>query len=683
MKYSWILFLFFCLAGFAQIKPIKDKSTLRPAKTDQVRSLQRNNTLSLPDSVTVHTKKTTPADTIADISMYRIRDWKGKEMVIDTSLTLKKYYEVNYLRKDIFGLLPFANDGQTYNTLDFGLTSQNALPQFGFSSRNFAYQKAEDIQYYHVPNPFSEAYFRSAVKQGQNLEAFITLNTSEQLNFFVGYKGLRSLGSYINQLASIGNFKIGSSYDAKNKRYHFQTHIAVQDISNQENGGITDVNLFDANEGIYTNRERLNVFFRDANNLYKGIRTYLNHQYNIISSEKNAIWFKHQFQYEYKNNLFSQGNTNPENFYYSENPIPLPEDRITNYFGTSYASSVYDKVRNQNVYNKIAVSYANDRLGELEFAVDHLNYHYYYNSVVLGEDGTVAVPHQLKDDIVTLSGSYRLNTKTFDADFQARQSVIGNALSELKAQIVFEPYEKMEMKASYEFISKIPDFNHQVFQSNYVRYNWNNDFSNEKYNNLKADIQTPWLNATFNYRLITDKIYFSNDSTALDQKGRLQQLITTPKQHSGVINYLGLKLNKEIKFGKMTLDNTLLYQTVAQEQKILNVPAFTTRNTLYYSDYWFKGALFLQTGITFQYFTKYYANGYNPVISDFYVQNQQKIGGYPVLDFFVNAKIRTARVFLNVEHFNAKLTKSKYYTAPNYPYREMVVRIGIIWDFFN
>ena len=58
----------------------------------------------------------------------------------------------------------------------------------------------------------TDLYFKTVMEQGQMIDAFITLNTSERLNFSIGYRGLRSLGKYVNQLSSNGNFKFMTSY---------------------------------------------------------------------------------------------------------------------------------------------------------------------------------------------------------------------------------------------------------------------------------------------------------------------------------------------------------------------------------------------------------------------------------------------------------------------------------------
>jgi hypothetical protein len=142
-------------------------------------------------------------------------------------------------------------------------------------------------------------------------------------------------------------------------------------------------------------------------------------------------------------------------------------------------------------------------------------------------------------------------------------------------------------------------------------------------------------------------------------------------------------VNREFKWWKLALDNTVLYQKVDQNDAILNVPQIVTRNSLYFTNYYFKKALYLQTGFIFNYFTKFYINDYNPVTAEAFVQNTKKVGDFPMIDFFVNARIRQTRIFLKAEHFNSRMTGSDFYTAPNYPYRDFMIRFGVVWNFFQ
>ena len=100
----------------------------------------------------------------APIDQYRIITLERDTTYVDTSLTIKKEYAFNYLRKDIFGLMPFANEGQPYNTLHYGLTRTTPFPEFGRKAKHFNYLEAQDVRYYSVATPFTELYFKSVME---------------------------------------------------------------------------------------------------------------------------------------------------------------------------------------------------------------------------------------------------------------------------------------------------------------------------------------------------------------------------------------------------------------------------------------------------------------------------------------------------------------------------------------
>ena len=156
-----------------------------------------------------------------------------------------------------------------------------------------------------------------------------------------------------------------------------------------------------------------------------------------------------------------------------------------------------------------------------------------------------------------------------------------------------------------------------------------------------------------------------------------------PTQANKTLHYFKIKANKAFTLGKFTLDNTAMYQKVAKGESFFKVPEFVTRNSLYFADHLFKGdPLYLQTGVTFKYFTAFNASAYNPLLSEFTLQNTHKIGNYPIFDFFVNAQIQRTRLYFKLENFSASFTGRNYYTAPTYPYRDLTVRFGLVWNFF-
>ena len=616
------------------------------------------------------TIKTKQPQKVATIDLYRIITLDRDTTYIDTSLTIQREYSHNYLHRDTFGLLPFANDGQTYNTLNYSTSTNNPLPEFGFKAKHFNFIEANQIRYASVATPISELYFKSTQQRGQSVDSYITINTAPNLNFSLAYRGLRSVGKYINQLTSAGNFRFTVSYNTQNKKYFLNAHFTQQDILNEENGGITTIEDFESENLDYKNRQRLEVYLTDAKSFLKGKRLFIDHSY-MFNRKKGAnnLYLNHQFNYE---NKF---------FEYNQATVSSASNGSEVYrFGDSFKTSgINDQTRYNKMYNKMGLAYENTTIGKFQFFVDDFRSNYYYNQILVFDNRTV--PSALSLNINSVGGQYQYRKGKWNGDFLYTRSITNQSLSNLDAKMQFDLNDENQFIFQYQNINKLPNNNYNLHQSSYVAYNWSNDFKNEKINSLSVSALTSWLTASAQFSILKDHLYF-NDVTLLSQKN-VQTQIVAPTQYSGTINYLSFKLSKEFKFGKFAFDNTVLYQKVGQDEAVLNVPELVTRNTIYFTDYFFKKALFLQTGVSFHYFTSYYANDYNPVIAEFFVQKEKQIGNYPVLDFFVNAKIQRTRIYFKVEHLNSSLTGNSFYSAPNNPYRDMTIRFGLTWNFFD
>ena len=192
MRYFKKLFVLFCL--LSTLSALAQKELNKPP-------------LNRIEKDTSYINKGKGFDKEATIDMY-LQFNTSDSIEVDTTLSLKKDYKFNYLQKDNFGLMPFANIGQTYNTLSFNVATNNSMPLFAARARHFNYLETDDIRYYEVPTPWTRLTYKTAFEQGQMLDAFFTVNLSRQLNFSIAYKGLRSLGNYQNVLTSSGNFSI-------------------------------------------------------------------------------------------------------------------------------------------------------------------------------------------------------------------------------------------------------------------------------------------------------------------------------------------------------------------------------------------------------------------------------------------------------------------------------------------
>ncbi|GAA4234300.1 putative porin [Postechiella marina] len=604
----------------------------------------------------------------AKIEDYLIISYENDTTYVDTTLHIKKEYKFNYLRKDNFGLMPFSNLGQTYNSLTYNFQNTSLMPSFGARARHFNYMEIEDINYYRVPTPFTELLFKTAFEQGQLADSFFTVNTSPRFNFSVAYKGMRSIGRYQHILTSTGNFRFTTNYQTKNKRYNLRGHIVTQDLLNEENGGLQDSQVanFESGAPEFIDRSILEVNFENAENILKGKRFHLEHNYKIVrekdSLSKNKLSIGHIMSFEDKYYQFNQSAA------------------VTDIFGSAFKSTnLVDRATIEHFHNKLQLNYSNNILGDLQFNLGSDNYNYGYNKIVVYNGQTIT--NRLKGNIYSAGGKYQKQYKKFKLNANAGVNISGDFDGNfIKATAAFNLNNDISATASINHSSKAPNYNQLLYQSDYINYNWQNNFNNTETQQLAFQLKSKkYATLSVDYTTINDHIYFKRDATGFSEEDYVP---LQAFQNNKSITYLRAKFENEIRYKNIALNNTILYQNVQDDNNVLNVPEFTTRNTLYYSNHIFKKAMYLQTGVTLNYFTSYYMNDYDPVLAEFYVQTDKEYGGFPRLDFFLNAKIRQTRIYLKAEHFNSSFTGYNYYSSPNNPYRDFTIRFGIVWNFF-
>ncbi len=597
---------------------------------------------------------------VSKITDYKIISFKNDTTFVDTTLTIQKEYKFNYLRKDNFNLISFSNIGQTYNTLSQDFESTRTMPEFGARAKHFNFMELEDTNYYFVPTPLTELMYKTAFEQGQLLDAFFTVNTSKQFNFSMAYKGLRSLGKYQHILTSTGNFRFTTNYKTKNNKYNLRAHVVMQDVFNEENGGLkdSDIENFESGDPEYRDRSIFDVNFENAENIIRGRRFHLDHAYTLIKQEdslsKNELKFINVLSVVDKYYQFEQSTQN-------------------SYFGDAFkSSSLFDKVTFDEFYGLVGASYYNNIIGTLGFAVNLTNYNYGYNRLVVLDQSDIT--NRLKGNVIGFKANYAKSFKKFDLSGELGSNISGDFTGNfLLAKINYSLDESNSIQLQLNSNSRAPNYNYLLYQSDYINYNWQNGFNNIRTNQFSVDLKSKkLLDLSVDFTTIDNYTYFQKNTEGL----------VKPFQNGNTITYLRVKASKEFRYKNFALDNTVMYQNVKDDGQSFNVPELITRNTFYYANHLFKKALYLQTGVTLNYFTKYNMNGYDPLLSEFYTQNDNQIGDFPRLDFFINAKIRQTRIYLKAEHFNAAWTGYNYYSAPNYPYRDFIVRFGLVWNFF-
>ena len=592
---------------------------------------------------------------------YKVFSHKRDTSYIDTTLTIQKEYIFNFLRTDNFELLGFHNQGQTFNNLGYRFNNLKQLPDIGFTAKQFNYYEIDNIKYFEVPTPTTEILYRTGLQQGQVLDALFALNFSKRFNVSLSYKGIRSLGAYRRSLASHGNFRATFQYRTKENQYEIRGHIARQDLFNQESGGLTTgaLNSFITEDPNFENRGRLDVNLIDAENQFDGNRIYLEHSYKLLAS-KDTVNKK-----DFSNLKIGHILTNEDKMYQFNQTTST-----TSIFGDINASEAKNSDVEQKITNNELNLEFNSRyvLGQFKAKVNFTNYSYGYDTIL--NTASSINKTKLKGNAISVGADWNAKIKNFKLNVTGNLTPGAGRLSGnfLKGEAIYKKDSLFVLKGSVLISSKSANFNTLLHQSTYDDYNWQNNFSNVNTRDVGFEMSSPWINTSLNFTNIDNYTYFDENNS--------------PQQFTNQITYLKVKVNREFKYRKFALDNTFMFQNVSSGSSVFRVPEIVTRNTFYYTDYWFKGKpMLVNIGVTFKYFTKYKANAYNPLLAEFTLQNTDEIG-FPTFDVFFNAQVRRTRLYLKVDNIISDFSKKNYFSAPNYPYRDFTVRFGLVWNWF-
>ncbi|MDO5607719.1 MAG: putative porin [Capnocytophaga sp.] len=598
---------------------------------------------------------------------YKIISYERDTTAVDTSLTIQKYYRMNEVQKDMFGYMPFSNMAQPYNALMYDFGSDSYFPSMGANAKKMLYLSPGQINYYRVPTPLTEFTFQSGIEQGQFLNTLFTVNLKPNLNIFIAYKGLRSLGRYQRILVSNGNFRMGFSYESPNKKYTAFAHYATHDITSYENGGIASIEQFTSGDSQYRNRAVLDVFLADAENKRDSKRYFLQHDYDFLNNRKDSTAYKqirmrHKFEYETEYYYFDQATA------------------LSSYFGAAYVPlNIRDIVRLKKMTNTIGTEVELPYLGKTFVYGSAYMYNYFFKNAYYISG--VLQPHQIKGTDVSIGAEWDKRIGGLHIEAQGEQTLVGKMTgTKLHGTLSYHFNDRNKVKAGVHLLSTMPDFNYLLYQSDYKNYNWYHfdDFNKVNTQTLFGNFETQWLNADVSLSNINNYTFLEVQTATTNDRPQ-----SLPSQYSGNIQYLKIKLQRTFELGKFGFDNTVLFQRVVQNDPILNVPDFVTRNTVYYATHLFKKAMYVQVGVGLNYFTSYHSNRYNPLLAEFEVQSTEKTGNFPMIDAFFNAKVRTMRIFLKAEHTNGSFTGRNYFAAPAQPYRDFHLRFGIVWDIFS
>ena len=577
---------------------------------------------------------------------------------VDTTLSVAKQYKFNFRRKDDFEHLAFANSGQTVNYLSMQSGPQSILPMPGFFAKSHQMFQPHEVFYYHVPTPLTEMYFKTAFQQGQSTDVLITANLSPRMNYAIEYRGHRSLGHYQHNLSGVSQIRFSTWYENPNRRYRLRFKMANQKIEQQENGGLDDVSLQNYTDKIteFEDRARLSVKFQNATHFFTGKRYLLEQDYALIMTSDSipipALRLGYRIQTDSQRHTFDQLSA-VEGFGALSEGYTTPKDMV------HYTNTRHD----------VYALFEQSKWGQIEAYGSALQYS--YNNV------HTTLDREVNESGIAVGAKLGFVLQDSQLKFHFEQSADDNQLGSF-AQLTasFPKIIKVRLQGGFRWETYSPRFTLLNYHSSYASFVWQKSMLKTNRSTLFSSLDVPKLGL------------FSVSLTSLDNYAYFQQdlekgsLFASPKQWNETIHLLKARWDNKLSFGVFSLDTNIQYQQVDANAPI-HLPDFLGRTSISYADEWFRKTAFVQIGATLKYYSSFYADAYSPILSDYVVQDAVKIGGKPLFSAFFNAKIQQTRLYFNAENLGAAWNGNNRLAAPDYPYRDFILRFGIVWNFFQ
>lgn len=528
------------------------------------------------------------------------------------------------------------------------------------------------------------------------LTAIFSGNVNARLQFGANVDYLYSKGSYNYQAVKNLTWGLSSSYVGD--RYELQTFFNHSNGLNQENGGITDdlyitdpAQLQGGQASI--NAKSIPTNLTKARNRLKGQEFYMNHRYKVgfwkITPPNDTVpddTIEHRtyvpvtsfiwtLDYRDGSHTFYNGvASEAENFWQNQYMTTEASGSPTSYWSLSNTLGV-SLLEGFNKYAKAGLSaYVTHEIRKFKLCPDTIP--------ISGPDRPEGLTPYPYESPVDPRGSQNLlwvgaqltkqQGRLLRYEATAKFGVVGAAAGEIhvdgRVQTRFKLLgDSVSITGYGRFSNETAPYLLQNYVSNH--FIWHNDFSKTRRVRFGGELFIGRTGTKINVGVenVQNLIYFNEASL--------------PVQNGGSVQVVSASLDQRLKFRALHWDNRLLFQT-SSDKNVISLPSFAAYSNLYLQ---FKVArvLDVQLGLDCDFYTKYYAPGYQPATMAFHNQRETKVGNYPFMNLYANMKLRQARFYVMMSHINQGMTGKNYFAMPHYPMNPRRFQIGVSVDFAN
>ena len=520
-------------------------------------------------------------------------------------------------------------------------------------------------------NPFSLLNYNSggtADKNGQTIKALFARNLRNNGN-------ISFLGNYYNSEGHFNKQTCNSSvihfnYILNRKNYKLVTGIARNSFKFSENGGLKS----DSELGLYL-PSTLSV---NLNNASSQISVF-----TLKGSQSGSINFKRKSSNQVpptdsallENNVDSLSNVTPI--------------RLVHVFRVSKVSRRYSDASSDagfymNTYSSDKISkdsmsffsFANDvsllsdtiSIGRFPLlfkaGVNPDFYHYQYadsvsNSLSIGINGKITKVNE--------SGKMELEGRWIAAGYPAGDYRLQGTYSLNHGQANEGPL--LEVRAFLRGCS--PDPVIRNYLSNHFK--WYNDFNRQHESGISLNWKISKIKTDIEASIIGNKGWIYFDSIGM------------PAQFNDRMTVFSIHGQKKFVAGVFRSSISGLVQYSTSDK--IRLPLFVGSTSTYmHHDISFPktgGSIQVEYGIDLNYSTGFFGYAYMPATGIFYLENEKKLGNYPLLNVFAQMKVKRTRVFVQWCQTFSDILSDQSFAVLHYPSMRPHLKYGIYWHFYD
>ena len=545
----------------------------------------------------------------------------------------------------------------------------------------------ERVRYYQTTRPYTELNYLLGSRAEQVIDLLHTQNIRPQWNFMGGYRLINAPGFFQNQLSNHHNYVLSSRFQSKNLRYTQYFSLTSNKLQVGENGGIQQTSGV-MDDPVYKERFNLPTQLGGSNTFSANFFSTQIRTGNFYRT--TSFLSRHQYDFGRKDSLVTDSTVIPLFFPQFRVEATMRYDKMSfryldqrgdsGYYNPNYGwnwlqrSDTVELLDQWRVYaGELALYQFPDPKNLYQFIRAGVNVRAIQGYTAFAEPAFINT---------SIEGEYRNRTRNKKWDLLAAGELYLTGFNkgdyQLQASLLRALASgKGSLRLSFDQINRQPGFlfdNRSSFNGSNLPIN----LAKENISRLGGEIRWDRLGLELNgnYYLVSRLAYWSS--------------YNKPGQVDALFNVIQVRAAKTFRLGKSWRWHAEFFWQQRIGAAPVNLVPFYTRQRLAYEGNLGYKNLQLATGIEVRYRPGYQADGYSPVIGQFYYQESVTVRNLlPDLAAYAHFRIKPFTAFVRAENLNTARDMGGFgftrnnEVVPGYFLPGLQVRIGIFWRFVN